>query len=95
MLKVTPDQFDALSAHMHTVTTREVVPGAMFASNNKRTYTVIDKLTTTNLKGEVVKVEYLAEHKFAGQMVKSRHGATEVLRGLLTSDDAVKYLLTR
>lgn len=36
---------------------------------NKTPHTVVDYLTTTNLKGEVVKTRYVSSHKFLGQEV--------------------------
>ena len=45
--------------------------------------TVVDVLTTRNIVGDVVKIEYLCEHLFLGQVVKSRHCKTTILRGFI------------
>ena len=46
-------------------------------------YTVIDVLTTTGQVGGVLKIEYLAEHLFCGQQVRSIECETTVARGLV------------
>jgi len=46
-------------------------------------YTVVDELTTTNRAGEVVKTEWLCEHEFCGQQVKSRENVTTIKMGLI------------
>lgn len=38
-------------------------------SKRKDIETVVDILTTTNLKGEIVSVRYVATHEFMGQIV--------------------------
>lgn len=45
--------------------------GTKFIKNSKHkdVYTVIDKHTTTNSKGEIVKTVYVAETNFMGQIV--------------------------
>lgn len=40
--------------------------------------TIVDILTTTNSSGEVVKIEYVAVHDFAGQQLKVTHIATTI-----------------
>ncbi len=56
--------------------------GTKFFSRNKRKdiYTVIDYLTTTNLKGEVVKVRYIANTDFMGQKLTDY----DVIEGSIT-----------
>lgn len=50
----------------------------------KSVYTVVDIHTTRNVKGEIVKVRYVAEYEFCGQMVIDRDiVATTIARGLL------------
>jgi len=47
----------------------------------KRLHTVVDCLTTTNAKGEVVKMTYIAEHEFMGQTVTSEVIDTTIALG--------------
>ena len=47
-----------------------------------RVETVVDIHETRNLAGEVVKVEYVAEHAMMGQPVRAKHNATTVKRGM-------------
>lgn len=67
-----------------------IKPGVMFKTGNDKTtvYTVLDVLTTRTAGGAMVKIEYLCGHVFMGQYVKSRHGKTEIMRGLLSADEA-------
>jgi hypothetical protein len=48
-------------------------------------YTVVDIFTTTNSKGEVVKIEYLCVHTFLGQENRSIEIATTILRGIFSA----------
>ena len=45
--------------------------GTKYRPVRKHTYdcVVTDVLTTTNSKGEIVKIRYVAEHEFCGQVV--------------------------
>jgi hypothetical protein len=52
-------------------------------ANKGKVYTVIDELTTTNRAGAIVKVEFLCEHDFCGQKVKSRECSTTIKMGLI------------
>ena len=52
-------------------------------ANKGKVYTVIDELTTTNRAGAIVKVEFLCEHEFCGQLVKSRECGTTIKMGLI------------
>jgi hypothetical protein len=46
-------------------------------------HTVVDIHTTRNFKGEIVKVRYVAEYEFCGQIVTDRDiVATTIARGL-------------
>ena len=46
--------------------------------------TVVDILTTTNSKGEVVAIRYIATHDFMGQKIADRDVVgTTIARGLL------------
>jgi hypothetical protein len=46
--------------------------------------TVVDVHTTTNLAGEIVRIDYVTEHLFCGQSVKERGVcAVTIARGLL------------
>lgn len=53
------------------------------SSGEKRLCTVVDHLTTTNSKGDVVKIRYVSTHVFCGQTV-SDHDVldTTIARGL-------------
>jgi hypothetical protein len=52
-------------------------------ANKGRVYTVIDELTTTNRAGAIVKVEFLCEHEFLGQKVKSWECSTTIKMGMI------------
>jgi len=56
--------------------------GDRFMSTRKvpRECTVVDIHTTTNLAGEVVKVEFKAVHEFMGQQISEMVCAVTVLR---------------
>ena len=47
--------------------------GTEFITRGKRPkrLKVVDQLTTTNSEGYVVKIEYVCEHDFCGQMITS------------------------
>jgi hypothetical protein len=48
--------------------------------------TVVDIYTTTNLAGEIVRVNYVTSHEFCGQTVFEYDvGDTTIARGLLTA----------
>jgi hypothetical protein len=59
--------------------------GTKFKTRGKhpRECTVVDIYTTTNLAGEVVKTEYLCEHEFMGQKMKTLQIATTISMGLI------------
>ena len=61
--------------------------GKQFTKRGKnqkgRVYTVVDELTTTNRAGEVMKTEWLCNHEFLGQQVKSRECATTIKMGMM------------
>jgi hypothetical protein len=40
--------------------------------------TIVDILTTTNSKGEAVKIEYVAVHDFCGQQLRATHIETTI-----------------
>lgn len=46
--------------------------GTVYHDRNNRVCTIVDRLTTTNLAGEVVRVRYVATHEFMGQTVTDR-----------------------
>ena len=47
--------------------------------------TVVDKHTTYNMAGDIVKVSYVATHEFLGQVVTDNHvGQTSILMGEVT-----------
>lgn len=53
-------------------------------SGAKCVCTVVDHLTTTNSKGEIVKASYVTSHQFCGQTVEERDVVdTTIARGLL------------
>lgn len=53
-------------------------------SGAKCVCTVVDHLTTTNSKGEIVKLGYVTSHQFCGQTVEERDVVdTTIARGLL------------
>lgn len=50
----------------------------------KSVYTVVDIHTTRNSAGDIVKVRYVAEYEFCGQIVTDRDvGAVTIARGLI------------
>ena len=49
--------------------------------DRKDIHTVVDILTTTNSKGEVVQIQAKAEHDFMGQKVTSIHPLATVTLG--------------
>ena len=51
--------------------------------NKGRVYTVVDELTTTNRAGEAMKTEWLCNHEFLGQQVKSRECSTTIKMGMM------------
>lgn len=50
---------------------------------NARLCTVTDILTTTNSKGEIVRITYVATHEFMGQLI-TNHAVTDttIARGI-------------
>lgn len=59
--------------------------GTKFTTRGKapREAVVIDQLTTTNSKGEVVRESYITEHKFLGRRIAERDVCdTTIARGL-------------
>jgi hypothetical protein len=62
--------------------------GTQFKTRGKypKNCRVVDMLTTRNLAGEIVQIEYLCEHEFMGQTVTHKECATTVLRGLIPAD---------
>lgn len=52
-------------------------------ANKGKVHTVVDELTTYNRAGVIVKVEFLCEHEFCGQQVKSRECSTTIRMGLI------------
>ena len=56
-------------------TTNRRVPGA-------HPHTIVDIYTTTNARGDVVKIDYLCEHQFCGQKVQSCECETTIARGI-------------
>jgi hypothetical protein len=66
--------------------------GTVFRPRSKpaRLCTVTDRLTTTNLAGEVVAVHYVATHEFLGQVVTDHDVLrTTIARGLISMPTAV------
>jgi hypothetical protein len=65
----------------------EIKVGTKFirrGTKRKDIETVIDIHTTTNLKGEVVKVSYVSTHIFMGQVITNYDIiGTTILRGLV------------
>ena len=60
--------------------------GTKYITRGKRhdVCTVVDHLTTTNSKGEIVAVRYVTEHEFCGQTVTASDVVdTTIARGLL------------
>lgn len=57
--------------------------GTVFYTRGKhpRRCTVTDVWTTTNRAGDVVKVEYVAAHDLAGQIVTGRYPVTSIDMG--------------
>lgn len=61
--------------------------GTVFKTRGKHplTCTVVDHLTTTNSKGEVVRERYVATHQFCGQTVEDQDVvAVTIARGLVS-----------
>lgn len=61
--------------------------GTTFSTGGKhpKTCTVVDHLTTTNSKGEVVNERYVATHQFCGQSVTDHNVvAVTIARGLIS-----------
>lgn len=57
---------------------------APIASKGKIVCTVTDILTTTNAKGEVVSIKYVATHDFCGQIVTDNDVCdTTIARGMI------------
>jgi hypothetical protein len=94
MTELETKDYDFFANHMSAIANRNINCGVMFKAGNDKEciYTVIDILTTYNLKNEIVKTEYLCTHKFLGQIVKSRHGKTQILMGLISSDEALQAI---
>lgn len=80
---------------MTTIRTTHRFPiGTQYFAMNKRRdlCTVVDQLTTTNSKGEVVALRYITSHIFCGQAVVDIDVVdTTIARGLLP---AFQHLLT-
>lgn len=54
------------------------------AGKHAQITTVVDQLTTTNSKGEILRTSYITEHTFLGQSVKNYDVVdTTIARGLL------------
>ena len=52
---------------------------------------VIDRLTTFNLSGKIVKVSYVATHEFCGQLVTvNDYCRTTIARGLISTPTPAK-----
>ena len=51
-----------------------------YARNDQ--YTVVDILTTTNLAGEIVKIEVKCEREFLGQTLTSHHPQSTIIRSI-------------
>ncbi len=67
--------------------------GTEYASRGKHSVvcTVVDQLTTTNSKGEVVRTSYVTSHNFCGQVVLETDVIdTTIARGL-SSEDLNKF----
>lgn len=45
--------------------------------------TVVDIHTTTNIKGDVVKIRYVSEHTLMGQAIRSEEVETTIAMGLI------------
>lgn len=56
--------------------------GTQWINNHGRLCTVIDIFTTTNCKGETVKVEWLSKHDFLGQCVTHTDGQVTIAKGM-------------
>ena len=71
-----------MKTHRFPIGTKFVRRDPLAASQRVRT--VIDHLTTTNSKGDVVAIRYVASHSFCGQTVtESDVVDTTIARGLL------------
>lgn len=53
------------------------------SDKNKRVHTVVDILTVTNHKGEVVRIEYVARYQSALNPIDVVVGDTTIARGLV------------
>lgn len=53
-----------------------------YADKQKKQQTIVDIYTTTNSKGAVVAIEYVAVHAFLGQKVTQKFGDTAIARSL-------------
>jgi len=58
--------------------------GQQFTPRGKRKdlCTIIDIHTTTNESGEVVRIRYIAQHEFLGQIINAEYCAATVARGI-------------
>lgn len=72
---------------MNKITLRGVAIGDQFIPKGKakKVYTVIDFLTTRNMKGEVVEQACVAEHEFLGQKIISRHPFSTIVLNKISS----------
>ena len=62
--------------------------GTKYKSRGKhpRTCTVVDQLTTTNSKGEIVNIRYVSQHEFVGQIVTDSNVCdTTIARGIINT----------
>lgn len=59
----------------------------------KRIETITDIHTTFNLANEMVKLVYITEHKFCGQMVTGSVCAATIAMGETIDDDANKEMI--
>ncbi len=71
----------------------EIEIGTKFVRRgNKRkdVETVVDKLTTYNLAGDIIKVRYVCEHIFMGQIVTNRDTLSTTIKMGLVSKECAK-----
>lgn len=70
---------------MRVIAPEEITVGTKFQTRGKhpRKSEVIDILRTTNLKGEIVKTEFLCQYEFLGQKITHREVAVTIQRGHL------------
>lgn len=69
---------------IYPIGTQFIKPGR----KRKDIETVVDILTTTNSKGEVVAIRYIATHDFMGQVIADRDVVgTTIARGLLNTNE--------